>query len=231
MSSSSSNPVAISRSRRTTAVVVRYRSIILAGIALTVVVGSLAAGIVLTQQGSRSRLLANLGLRGTTSASFVSTYLSQQASREQAAARQFMSGARVSSERFRIVVAAFGSNAAVLLDSAGRVLDVVPSDPALIGKAIGARYSHLTAEHGSVAVSNVVPWAVKHAAVAAIAVPFSAPQGRRVFSAAYGVAGSTLGAFVAHTISYPQHEVYLVRLQRALARREPKNQCDDHQSS
>jgi diguanylate cyclase (GGDEF)-like protein len=175
------------------------------------VLGSLAAGIVLTQQASRSRLLANLGLRGTTSASFVSTYLSQQASREQAAARQFMSGAHVSPERFHIVTAAFGSDAAVLLDSAGRLLDVVPSDRALIGKPIAAHYSHLTrAEHGSVAISNVVPSAVKRAAVAAIAVPFSTPQGRRVFSAGYAVAGSTLGAFVAHTISYPQHRVYLV---------------------
>jgi diguanylate cyclase (GGDEF)-like protein len=46
--------------------------------------------------------------------------------------------------------------------------------------------------------------------VTAIAVPFSTPYGRRVFSAAYDASGSALGRFVEHTIPYRQHEVLLV---------------------
>jgi len=43
-----------------------------------------------------------------------------------------------------------------------------------------------------------------------VAVPFDTPAGRRVFSVAYPVSGSTLGAFVDHTISYAEHQVFLV---------------------
>jgi len=189
----------------------RRGTIVLAALALALVIGTLATLIVLSQDESRSRILTTFGLRGTTSATFVATFLAQQADREQGAARQFLSGSRVSPERFRIVGAAFGSDAAVLLDSAGRVLDVTPADPSLIGKPIAAHYPHLSAaERGSVAVSNVVPSAVKRAAVTAIAVPFPSSKGRRVFSAAYGVAGSALGAFVDHTVPYRQHDVYLM---------------------
>jgi diguanylate cyclase (GGDEF)-like protein len=183
----------------------------LAAAVLAIVIGTLAVGIVLTQQQSRSRLLATFGLRGASSATFVSTFLSQQAEREKDAAQQLLSGPRVSAEHFRVLDAAFGSSAAMLLDSSGRVLAVAPADPALLGKSIAARYAHLAAaERGSVAVSDVIPSSTKAIPVAAVAVPFASSRGRRVFSAAYQVSGSTLGAFVDHAISYPQHEVYLL---------------------
>ena len=135
----------------------------------------------------------------------------QQATREHQAARQFLSARNVSPARFQLVVAAFGSSAAVLLDSSGRLLDVVPSDPALVGKPIASRYQHLTAaEHGKLSISNVVPSAARRTPVTAIAVPFSTPQGRRVFSAAYDASSSALGRFVQHTIPYLPHEVLLV---------------------
>jgi diguanylate cyclase (GGDEF)-like protein len=184
---------------------------VLATVLLIVLMATLAVGIVLTQRQSRSRILSNLALRGTTSATFASTFLSQQADHERETAQRFLSAPRVAAQRFEMVVAAFGSGSAVLLDSSGRVLDIVPSDSALLGKPIASRYAHLAAaESGRVAVSNVVPSAVRKVPVAAVAVPFDTARGRRVFSAAYGVSGSTLGAFVAHTITYSQHEVFLV---------------------
>ena len=182
-----------------------------AALALVVVMGMLAFGIVLIQEQSRSHVLATFKSRGSSSATFVSTFLAQQANREKSTATQFLSARHVSRERFRVVVAAFGSSAAVLLDSAGRVLAVAPSDQALLGRPIAAHYVHLSAaERGEVAISNVVPSAARGVSVAAVAVPFTSSRGRRVFSAAYGVSGSTLVAFVDHAISYPQHEVYLV---------------------
>jgi diguanylate cyclase (GGDEF)-like protein len=189
----------------------RRRSSVLAVVLLAVLVATLAVGIVLTQRQSRSRILSNFAMRGTTSATFVSTFLSQQADSEAEAARRFLSAPHVTPERFQTVVAAFGSGSALLLDSAGRLLDVVPADRSLLGEPIAARYAHLTAaERGRVAISNVVPSAARGLPVTAIAVPFATAQGRRVFSAAYRVSGSTLGAFLAHTITYSQHEVFLV---------------------
>jgi diguanylate cyclase (GGDEF)-like protein len=183
----------------------------LASVALLVLLGTLSAGIVLSREQSRAHILSTFALRGSSSATFVSEFLMQQATREQQTAQQFLSGEHVSRERFQLVVAAFGSNAAVLLDSSGRLLDVAPSDRTLIGRPIVSRYAHLAAaEQGKLAISNVVPSAARGIPVTAIAVPFSTPQGRRVFSAAYNASSSALVRFVQHTIPYRQHEVLLV---------------------
>jgi diguanylate cyclase (GGDEF)-like protein len=189
----------------------RLRAILPAAVALVLVLGTLAIAIATSASDNRSQTVANFKLHAASAATFVSTFLDQQASREQEAARALLSGARVSPQRFQIVVDAFGSQAAVLLDGAGRLLDVVPSDPSLIGRPLAGDYAHLAAaERGSVAVSNVVPSAARRSPVSAIAVPFTTPAGRRVFSVAYGVAGSALGAFVEHTVSWPRHGVYLI---------------------
>lgn len=189
----------------------RMRAIALASLALALLLGTLAAAIVVSQRQSRAQIVATFGLRGPGSATSVSTFLAQQATREQQAAAQFLAGRHVPSERFRVVVAAFGSGAAALLDPTGRLLDVVPADKHLEGTPIARHYAHLTAaEHGRIAVSNVVPSAARGAAVVAVAVPFRTPSGRRVFSVAYRVSDSALQAFVDHTIAYPQHEVLLV---------------------
>jgi diguanylate cyclase (GGDEF)-like protein len=180
-------------------------------LALTLVIATLGIGIATSESQSRSHILSLFKLRGTSSATFVSTFLAQQADRESQTAGRFLSGSHVSPQRFETVVSAFGSGAAVLLNSHGMVLDAVPADPALTGKPIADRYAHLqAAEQGRVAVSGVVPSAVSGVPVAAVAVPFSTPSGRRVFSAAYPTSGSTLGAFVDHTIAYRPHGVYLV---------------------
>src|SRR5581483_11228789 len=126
---------------------------------------------------------------GQSSAAFISTFLLQQAARERQDASAMLAGPRVAEARFRLVVDAFGSGAAVLLDGGGRLLDVIPADPALRGRPIAARYAHLrAAERGRVAVSGVVASAARGRPVIAIAVPFATPRGRRVFSAAYPVA-------------------------------------------
>jgi diguanylate cyclase (GGDEF)-like protein len=183
----------------------------LASLALVALLGTLVGAVVYSQRQSRSHILSTFGLRGTSSAMFVSEFLNQQAQREQQAATQFLSGRRPSSRSFQLVVAAFGSKAAVLLDSKGRLLDIDPAAPALLGHQIAARYAHLTAaEEGQLAVSNVVPSAARKTPVTAIAVPFSTPQGRRVFSAAYGATSSPLERFVEHTVPYRPHEVLLV---------------------
>lgn len=121
------------------------RATALACLGLLLVLSALAVAIVLSERQAKSRIVANFSLRGKSSATFVATFLDQQASREQYAARQFLAGVHVQPERFRIVVASFGSPAAVLLDRSGRLLDVVPSKPSLIGSPIATNYAHLAA--------------------------------------------------------------------------------------
>src|SRR4029077_6265181 len=75
----------------------------LASLGLVIVLGSLAAGIALSWQQSRSRLVTNFGLRGATSAGFVSTFLTQEASRGRATAEEDLAGSRVSAARFVLV--------------------------------------------------------------------------------------------------------------------------------
>jgi diguanylate cyclase (GGDEF)-like protein len=189
----------------------RQRSAILAGLGLCVLLTVLAVAIVGSQEQSHKQLRTNFALRATSSATLVSTYLAEQAQRERNTATRFLAEPHVSTQRFDLVVSAFGGVAAGLLDSHGKLLGVVPSDPALIGQQFATRYRHFeAAERGSIAISNVVQSAVKSLPVMAVAVPYSTPQGRRVFSVAYHAAGSTLNAFVDHTIAYPQHEVFLV---------------------
>ena len=181
------------------------------GVTLALVIATLGVGIAMSEGQSRSHILSMFKLRGTSSATFVSTFLSQQADRQRETAARFLSGRNVSQRRFDMVVDAFGSGAAMLLDSRGRALDAVPADPALTGKEVAHRYAHLVAaEQGRTAVSGVVLSAVRGVPIAAVAVAFATPAGRRVFSAAYPTSGSTLGAFVDHTIAYRPHAVFLV---------------------
>jgi diguanylate cyclase (GGDEF)-like protein len=185
--------------------------VLLTAAGLALLLGAMASAIVFARQEAKEQLDANFKLRGQSSAGFISTFLLEQGARERHTAREMLSRPRVPAARLQLVEQAFGSRASVLLDGAGRLLDVLPADPALRGQEIASRYSHLrAAERGRVAVSGVVPSAARHEPVIAIAVPFATPAGRRVFSAAYPLASSTLAVLVNHTIAYRQHQVFLL---------------------
>lgn len=180
----------------------------LLALALALVLSAMGIGIVLTHEQSKNQILKNFRGKGSTSAGFVSTYLSQQAAREAQVAQQQLDNTTTG---FPGIVASFGAKAGVLLDSSGRLLQIAPADPAILGSRIAPRYPHLSAaEAGRAAVSGVVPSAAESKPVVAIAVPYATSHGRRVFSVAYPVAGSVLAAFVDHTVAYKRHIVLLV---------------------
>lgn len=174
--------------------------------------GTLALFIVRSQDEAREQLKANFKLRGTASATLVSTYVGQQAARQKDSAEKLLSTPSVSEERFRTVASAFGAQTAALLDSRGRVIDVTPYEKSLIGRDLTKDYPYSQhALRGGVAVSGVLPAQSGLESVAAIGVPFQTViVGRRVFAAAYRVGGTQLRAFVAHAIAYPQHQVLLI---------------------
>jgi diguanylate cyclase (GGDEF)-like protein len=189
----------------------RRVSWLLAALGLAVVLITIAVGITASRRQAEHQILTNLQARGASSAGFVSTFLSEQADRELQTARALLAGRETSSSRFSVVVSSFGSRAAVLLDRSGRVLEVAPSDPKLLGADIASRYAHLhAAEAGHTAVSGVVPSAVKRQPIVAIAVPYSTESGRRVLSLAYPVARTVLAALVAHAAVLKPHQVVLI---------------------
>lgn len=189
----------------------RVRAVALAATVLLLLAGSLAALIVVSRQQSRSQIRSTFGLRATTSATFLSEFLHEQARRERQVAEEFLSGRRVSQKRFRLVANAFGTRLAVLLDASGRLLSVTPARESLLGKRIAPSHPHLKAAgQGKVAVSDVVAFVGQPLPVVAIAVPFSTAHGQRVFSAAYRVHGSALGSFVKQAALGRRRSVYLV---------------------
>ena len=101
----------------------------------------------------------------------------------------------MSPEVFEQVVLGFGFDAAVLLDSRGRVLRTWPTSPDLIGDQLADQHAHLAmALDGRTGVSGVAASAATSEPVIAVAVPFDTSSGRRVFSGAFALDSSSLGA-------------------------------------
>jgi len=172
-----------------------------AGLALGLVVWLAAVGLVGqiiadVQRDSRRQLEHRFAIRADSAARFIEIYAQEVIKREQAQAAAQLTKPRVTGRDFDSVVTGGGYQAAVLLDERGRLLQVAPAKPALIGKSIGQDYAHLrSALAGRPAVSRVVPAAATGAAVVGFAAPFDTPQGRRVFSGGFDVKQSPLAAY------------------------------------
>jgi len=99
----------------------------------------------------------------------------------------------------------------VLTDARGRLLQIVPRKPSLIGKPVAFDYAHLrSALSGTAAVSRVVPAAVDGAAIVGFATPFDTPQGRRVFSGGFDVDRSPIAAYLSSVTPIRPNVVDLV---------------------
>jgi signal transduction histidine kinase/DNA-binding response OmpR family regulator len=183
----------------------------LVALALVVVLSLVAGGVVLSRDQAKAGIITRLEARATASADFVSTYVSQQAVRQKATAGQFLAGQKGLDSALETLDLSFGSQAAALLDNSGRLLDIIPSKPSVIGTKVAAKLVQVReAEAGQVGVSGVFPSVARDIPIIAIAVPFATPEGRRVFVVGYRAAGGVLSIFVQHTIVQKQHEVLLV---------------------
>jgi diguanylate cyclase (GGDEF)-like protein len=175
-----------------------------------IVMAVLATGLAASQNSSRNALQQRFAARGVVTADVLTSYVADLMSHEQRVAAATLAGAHPQ-RAFAKEVAAFGFQAAVLLDRHGRALGVVPSAPELIGTDLAARYPHLAAaEAGKPAVSPVVRSAGRGVAVVAFAVPFDTPFGRRVFSGAYASSQTRLTAFLGDALTTPQARLYVV---------------------
>ena len=201
----------------------RLWSVVVAALTLAVVLGTLAVFIAGSQGEERRHLIANFKLRGSSSATLVSTYIAQQAQRQRESAEQLMSVPTVTRSRFRTIATAFGAQSAALLDADGVVLNVYPAQAGRVGESVVGSYPAARRDERTSAVSDVLPGRYGLPSVATISVPFESDiVGRRVFAASYGVGGTQLGAFVDHAIAYKQHEVLLLDSRGALLASSPR---------
>jgi len=175
------------------------------------VMASLGWMLASSQAASRAALVQRFESRLGLGSEFVSLYVKDLFDREHAQASSQLAGRRVSGPAFAHAVAGLGMSAAVLLDGHGRLLEIVPSKPALLGHVLTRKYAHLAAAvAGHAAVSNVVASAALALPVVALADPYTTASGRRVFSGGYDVAKTPLGVYLRQMIVTPGRHVYLL---------------------
>ena len=202
------------------------RTLMAINVLLAIVVPA-AVGLGRVQSTSRRDLEARFRSRGALAAGFASSYIADLVARERTQAAEHLGG-KVTENAYQALVGAFGFQAALLLDSKGRVLHVTPSKPSLIGTPIGTQYVHLTAAlQGQVGVSKVVPSAAKAVPVLAFAVPYRSVAGRRVFSGAFQVNKTPLARYLDNAVSINPHAVYLVDDTGAIAASSPSSKVGD----
>ncbi len=185
--------------------------VILALIVWAAVTGALAWFLANSQSDSRRSIVQRTQARVQLGAEFATLYVGDLLSREHTQGMTWLGGRQVTKGLFERTSRGLGLSAAVLLDSRGRLLQVVPADPSLLGQPLSRRYAHLAAAvAGHTAVSNVVPSAARADPVVGLATPFQTSSGRRVFSGAYDVSHTPLGAYLTDMTAIPGHRVYLV---------------------
>jgi signal transduction histidine kinase len=193
-------PIGWAFSRRAVATVAVAALLVLTGGALAFV-----------QAQSREQLLDRFDLRNALGARFAESYSADILAREALVGATELSAEVVSQADFERVIASFGFEAVVLLDSAGNAINSMPLLAPADRVGVGSRYAHLAAAiAGRPAISNVVASAAKGTPVVAFAVPYETPFGRRVLSGAFPVVRTPLAAYLENAIPFATATVYLV---------------------
>jgi diguanylate cyclase (GGDEF)-like protein len=177
-----------------------------------VMLAGLSMSLSQEQRAGYDELVQRFEVRAEVTARFLGSYVQEIVARERAVAEASLAGATVSAEAFRSAAVLFGFPAAVLLDERGVALATVPAGGPLIGQNLAERYDHLRlAVAGQVAVSGIVPSAVEAEPVVGFAVPYRSAGGRRVFSGALSVAGTSIGkAYLSDIAPLAGARAYLV---------------------
>ena len=180
-------------------------------VVLLIMLLAAAAGTLLGQSQARHALEERFSLRAALGAGFVAAYTADILEREQAIASASLAGEVVSPSEFRKAVAAFGFEAAVLVDGGGRLLHVEPPAPDIVSVNVVERYAHLQlAMSGQPTVSNAVESAAAGQPLVAFAAPFETEHGRRVFSGGHYLGSTPLSAYLRSAIPFSTAFAYLI---------------------
>lgn len=133
-------------------------------------------------------------------AKYVTNFVTDLTGRELSQAKAMLADPVVTWRDFSRVAIGFGDTSALLLDEDGRVLQVYPEQPGMIGQNVAARYAHLRAalDGRRPTVSRVVLSVSQKTPVVAFAVPFKSSSSSRwrVFSGAVAITGSPLSSYL-----------------------------------
>ena len=163
------------------------------------------------QREARDDLRDRFGARSALAASFVTEYVNDLAERETAHAVRELTSTDDQRHGFEELVETFDFDAAVMLDAEGRLLQVWPRRPDIIGTRLTQTYTHLkAAAEGEVGVSNVVPSAAEAHPVVGIAVPIETTDGTFVVSGAFVADDTPLGAYFDAAVPTSGGRAYLV---------------------
>jgi len=167
--------------------------------------------ILQSQKESRHGLEDRFSLRAALASSFTASFVDSVVLRERTLASRRLWERDVSDAEFSQVVGEMGFQEAVLLDRYGRVLQVWPRNPELLGKNLGGSSRHLSqALRGEIGVSNSVSSGARRTPIVAFAVPFASSEGRRVFSGAFAIGRTPVAAYLRHALPFAGGELSVV---------------------
>jgi len=170
-------------------------------IVLCVLFAIVAIAVYQGELRDRRNLSDQFRLRAEIAGAFLQTYVKELLARERGMAERQLADPQLSESAFHAVISAAGFEAAVLLDSSGKLIHVYPSSPALRGSDLTSEYAHLRgALTEGMAVSNIVSSAAQSVPVVAFATRYDTATGPRVFSGAYDVRSTHLSAYVANLL-------------------------------
>jgi diguanylate cyclase (GGDEF)-like protein len=152
MTAKAAGAIALGHARRSWAVA-------LASVTLLILLGSLAAAIVYSQQQSRAQLRTNFALRATSSATLVSEFLKEQARLDRPVAAKPFSERHASSTRFELNAfvshtIAYRPHNVLLIDGNGKILASSPKTSALTLAASDPKLAHVVAHSTQGALTN-----------------------------------------------------------------------------
>ena len=164
------------------------------------VVGALLVTRVAT--AGRAREAEQFAESTATSAAFVASYLQAQEALGRAEARELLGTPRVPLFRLQLVVRGLRYQAGAVLSGRGVLEQAFPYRPALIGESFGVRPNAVqqAARLGQPAVSQVLVSPVLHIPAVAIAVPYPASRGHRIFAGVFTVRSVTLARLVRQSV-------------------------------
>jgi diguanylate cyclase (GGDEF)-like protein len=189
-------------------------------LAMVAVVGLVCGlGIILAraQGDARAAIEERFQSRLDLTARFTTAYDADVLAREAAIGARRLADAAPTAAQFDAVMQDFGFVAGAVLDADGRVIQIFPEQPDLLGVDLSARFVAMArAASGIPSISNVVSMPGRDAPVVAYAVPFETAYGRRVLSGAFDVSTTPLSDHLENALPYGGGEVYLVDSASAL---------------
>ncbi|GAC1589899.1 MAG: hypothetical protein NVS3B21_06960 [Acidimicrobiales bacterium] len=164
-----------------------------------------------TDAKERSQLVAQFAQRAPGAATFMGAYVSDVFVREQRAATARLTAPTVAAEELAKFNNEFGFLSSLVLDRNGDLLAVIPDAPKMVGQNVSSKFAHLrSAVDGTPAVSGVVTSVATGLAVVGFAVPYTAPDGRRVVTGGFDLRASPIGKYLDHILPTGQGSAALI---------------------